>query len=304
MKPASCRKPSDGWATSSARRSPCPWMTLRRPTRRCGGGSLDTIWRSGEVRVPKRRRTRRLLSEDLQMLRSLASVFGFMLETVRLQHKRQEQELVAQGLRLQTSRSELKALRAQINPALPVQCAQRDRLADSHGSCSCRRGGRAARRSVPLYASPVRFRMGAARPGADVRSRLPGRGTGTLRQSSLVRHRLGSPAAAAARAVDAAADAHRERRQARRLADARPRPNRGDRAHHGVGDRGRGTRQRSGPGNAPRRLPREGTGFGLRSVRERLAGHFGARAELSLTRDAATATTIARIVMPIVRVAA
>ena len=39
-----------------------------------------------------------------------------MLENVRLQRKRQEQEQVAQELRLQTSRSELKALRAQINP--------------------------------------------------------------------------------------------------------------------------------------------------------------------------------------------
>ena len=37
------------------------------------------------------------------MLRSLAGVFGFMLETMRLQQKRQEQELVAQDLRLQTS---------------------------------------------------------------------------------------------------------------------------------------------------------------------------------------------------------
>src|SRR4029079_7675060 len=31
---------------------------------------------------------RRLLSEDLQMLRSLAGVLGLMLETLRLQHKR------------------------------------------------------------------------------------------------------------------------------------------------------------------------------------------------------------------------
>ena len=60
--------------------------------------------------------SRPLLSEDLALLRSLGSVFGFMLENVRLQRKRQEQEQVAQELRLQTSRSELKALRAQINP--------------------------------------------------------------------------------------------------------------------------------------------------------------------------------------------
>ena len=42
----------------------------------------------------------------------------------------------------------------------------------------------------------------------------------------------------------------------------------------------------------------------VRSVRERLAGHFGDRAELSLTRDESGTTTIARIVMPVVRVAA
>ena len=59
---------------------------------------------------------RPLLSEDLALLRSLGGVFGFMLENIRLQRKRQEQEQLAQELRLQTSRSELKALRAQINP--------------------------------------------------------------------------------------------------------------------------------------------------------------------------------------------
>ena len=45
-----------------------------------------------------------------------AACLAFMLENVRLQRKRQEQDQVAQELRLQTSRSELKALRAQINP--------------------------------------------------------------------------------------------------------------------------------------------------------------------------------------------
>ena len=65
------------------------------------------------LRVPG---TRRVLSEDLALMRSLAGVFGFMLENLRLQRKRQEQDLVAQDLRLQTSKSELKALRAQINP--------------------------------------------------------------------------------------------------------------------------------------------------------------------------------------------
>jgi LytS/YehU family sensor histidine kinase len=58
-----------------------------------------------------------------------------------------------------------------------------------------------------------------------------------------------------------------------------------------------------GPGAAPT-MPRSSTGFGLRSVRERLAGHFGDRATLSLERDESNAVTIARIVMPTVRVVA
>jgi sensor histidine kinase YesM len=61
----------------------------------------------------------------------------------------------------------------------------------------------------------------------------------------------------------------------------------------------------TGPGaDGPAIQPREGEGFGLRSVRERLRGHFGDRATLSLTRDEAAGMTIARIVMPVVRMAA
>ena len=67
-------------------------------------------------RCCKKPGTRRILSEDLALLRSLGGVFGFMLENIRLQRKRQEQDQLAQELRLQTSKSELKALRAQINP--------------------------------------------------------------------------------------------------------------------------------------------------------------------------------------------
>jgi signal transduction histidine kinase len=55
-------------------------------------------------------------SEDVTLLGSLADVFASMLENVRLQQKRQEQERLARELSLHASRSELKALRAQINP--------------------------------------------------------------------------------------------------------------------------------------------------------------------------------------------
>jgi two-component system, LytTR family, sensor kinase len=62
--------------------------------------------------------------------------------------------------------------------------------------------------------------------------------------------------------------------------------------------RNTGPAESSRPGNA------EGEGFGLRSVRERLKGHFGERATFSLARDEAQGMTIARIVMPHARIAA
>jgi hypothetical protein len=64
------------------------------------------------IAVIKEERTRRFLSEDLTLLRLLGGVFGFMLENIRLHRKRLEQEQLAQELRLQSSKSELKALRA------------------------------------------------------------------------------------------------------------------------------------------------------------------------------------------------
>jgi LytS/YehU family sensor histidine kinase len=49
---------------------------------------------------------------------------------------------------------------------------------------------------------------------------------------------------------------------------------------------------------------REGEGFGLHSVRERLKGYFGDRATFRLVRDESAGVTVARIDMPNVRVAA
>ena len=61
----------------------------------------------------------------------------------------------------------------------------------------------------------------------------------------------------------------------------------------------------TGPVAEPRgRRSREGEGFGLHSVRERLKGHFGDRASFGLTRDESAGVTVARIAMPHVRIAA
>ncbi len=55
-------------------------------------------------------------SEDIKLVSSLADVFFSVLANVRLQGRKQEQEKREQELILSASRSELKALRAQINP--------------------------------------------------------------------------------------------------------------------------------------------------------------------------------------------
>ena len=60
----------------------------------------------------------------------------------------------------------------------------------------------------------------------------------------------------------------------------------------------------TGPTVEHRTTPRDGEGFGLHNVRERLKGHFGDQASFALTRDDKTGVTIARITMPLVKVAA
>jgi signal transduction histidine kinase len=70
----------------------------------------------GVIKAGKRKNETPYFDEDLRLMSFLGNVFCFMLETVRLQRKKQEQERREQNLILDASRSELKALRAQINP--------------------------------------------------------------------------------------------------------------------------------------------------------------------------------------------
>jgi hypothetical protein len=55
-------------------------------------------------------------SEDVALLTSLADVFSHVLENLHLQERKLEQEQRTREMSLHASRSELKALRAQINP--------------------------------------------------------------------------------------------------------------------------------------------------------------------------------------------
>lgn len=242
--------------------------------------------------------SRVLLSEDIALLRSLGSVFSYMLDNVRLQQKRQEQEQLAHALRLQTSRSELKALRAQINPhflfnalnAIASLIHTDPARADAAVEQLAEVFRYTLRRSEHEWA-PLDQELAFARAYLDVEQA-----------------RFGKRLTYAVHADDDVARAHVPSMLLQTLVEnavkhgiSRLRtPGRID--VHAARNNGRVTLEvrDTGPGPsvpAAASTP-NGESFGLRSVRERLGGHFGGNASLELRRDGDV--TIARIDMPLV----
>jgi signal transduction histidine kinase len=247
--------------------------------------------------------TRHLLSEDVAMLRSLASVFGFMLETMRLQHKRQEQELVARELRLQTSRSELKALRAQINPhflfnalnAIASLIHTNPDRADEAVEQLAEVFRYTLRRSDADWA-PLDQELSFARAYLDVEQARFGRRLTCVIDSDHLAPAPQIPSMLLQTLIENAVKHGVSQTRGPGRIDVIVRTT-SETVLVEVRDNG------PGPGQAdPRR--RQGEGFGLRSVRERLEGHFGNRASLTLTRDERAGITVARIIMPLARIAA
>jgi two-component system, LytTR family, sensor kinase len=248
-------------------------------------------------------RSRRFLSEDLQLLRLVGGVFAFMLENIRLQTKRVEQEQLANELRLQSSRSELKALRAQINPhflfnalnaiasLIHTDPARADEVVEQLAEVF----RYTLRRSESEWA-PLDQELMFARAYLDVEQARFGQRLSVTIDSD---HGLPAPLVpsmllqtlienAVKHGVSQARDAGRIEVIARTtpeqvLLEVR----------------------NTGPAHdADRRGPRDGEGFGLHSVRGRLHGHFGDRASFALLRDESSHLTVARIAMPHVKVAA
>jgi signal transduction histidine kinase len=255
--------------------------------------------RMAVLRVPG---TRRVLSEDLALMRSLAGVFGFMLENLRLQRKRQEQDQLAQELRLQGSKSELKALRAQINPhflfnalnAIASLIHTDPGRADEAVEQLAEVFRYTLRRSDSEWA-PLDQELTFARAYLDVeQARFGQRLTCSIDSD----HVIPAP--------------HVPSMLLQTLLE--------NAVKHGVSqtrDPGRIDVvvctsngeviievRNTGPGTAAAGGQRDGEGFGLHSVRERLKGHFGDGASFTLARDETAGVTIARITMPLVRMAA
>ena len=261
---------------------------------------------------------RRILSEDLAMLRSLAGVFGFMLENIRLQRRRQEQDQLAQELRLQTSKSELKALRAQINPhflfnalnaiasLIHTDPARADEVVEQLAEVF----RYTLRRSDTEWA-PLDQELAFARAYLDVeQARFGQRLTFSIDSD----HRMPAPQIPSMLLQTLLENAVKhgvsQAREPGRI-DVIVRSNT-DQITLEVRNTGpRSTRDsenavaRSGQATHSTGLAvPEGEGFGLHSVRERLKGHFGDRASFKLMRDETAGVTVARISMPNAKVAA
>ena len=269
--------------------------------------------------VTEEDRSRSLLSEDLALLRTLGSVFGFMLENIRLQRKRIEQEQLAQELQLQSSKSELKALRAQINPhflfnalnAIASLIHTDPGRADEAVEQLAEVFRYTLRRSDSEWA-PLDQELTFARAYLDVeQARFGQRLTCTIDSdhaapaplvpSMLLQTLLEN---AVKHGVSQARGPGRIEVVVRTTSDQVTLEvrNTGPVAE----PRGRRTRDPStrGADGGATRSGQDGEGFGLHSVRERLKGHFGDRASFGLMRDESAGVTVARIAMPHVRIAA
>ena len=255
------------------------------------------------IAVAAGQRTRRFLSEDLAMLRSLGGVFGFMLENIRLQQKRVEQEQLAQELRLQSSKSELKALRAQINPhflfnalnAIASLIHTDPGRADEAVEQLAEVFRYTLRRSDSEWA-PLDQELTFARAYLDVeQARFGQRLTCTIDSD----HQAPAPLIPSMLLQTLLENAVKHG-----VSQARG-PGRIDVVVRTTSDQVTIEVRNTGPGAESHGLrTRDGEGFGLHSVRERLKGHFGERASFRLVRDEAAGVTVARIAMPHVRIAA
>ncbi len=253
----------------------------------------------GELRIHPREHNVRFLSEDQALLASLADALAFLLENLRLREKRLEQEKRQAELILSANRSELKALRAQVNPHFlfnalntiagliprhPERAEETiEELAEVFRYALHRSEREWVRLEEELDAVQAYLKVEQARFGAALRFRIaPAVGASSARIPAMmvqtlvenaVKHgvaRLTTPGEVEVRAE---------------ILDGRLRIE--------VRDNGPGFTE------SALRPPRPAGGYGLRNVRERLGGYFGDAARLSIGRDAARDMTLVSIEMPV-----
>ena len=77
---------------------------------------------------------RRFLSDDVAALEFIGVLLGRRIDAIRMTHERYERELREQHVAKLATEAELRALRAQLNPAFPVQRVDDDRATRPGGA--------------------------------------------------------------------------------------------------------------------------------------------------------------------------
>jgi signal transduction histidine kinase len=254
----------------------------------------------GTIRLGRRTNDTPYFSSDLALLASLTEVFASLLENARMQKKKQEQEQREQELMLHASRSELKALRAQINPHFlfnalnviaglihkdPTRAEETiEELAEVFRYTLKRSEKESVRLEdevdfVRAYLQIEKARFGqrlqvCVDVDPDVRCAvIPTMMIQTLVENA-VKHGVASIRGTGLLQIRARRCEEQLRVQ---VAD-------------------------NGPGfelEAAVTAPASRSGYGLRNLIERLGGHFGAGARLSVERAAAPYTTVVTVEMPL-----
>jgi signal transduction histidine kinase len=256
----------------------------------------------GRIRLGRRRGGLPYLSQDVSLLDSLSDLISSMLTNVRLQARRREHETCEQELRLHATRSELKALRAQINPhflfnalnaiiaLIPKDPGRAEdtleQLAEVFRYTLTRSDKEWTRLAdeavfVRAYLDVERARFGdRLQATLDIDSasgdvKVPSMMLQTLVENA-VKHGLSSVRGVGVLSIEARTS--------------------GDRLRLVVRDNGPGLEAGARDLDAP---PRPGQGYGLRNIRERLRGYFGDQAAFVLSRDAHNSTTVASVELPL-----
>jgi len=278
-------------------------LVAGRPAGDGGDAMQAPIRLSGElggvIRVRARAHNPRFLSEDVALLQSLAEVFSFLLENLRLREKRLEHEKRERELVLNANRSELKALRAQVNPHFLFNAL------NTIASLIPRHPDR-AEKTIEQLAEMFRYTLrGSDREWVTLDEELEA----VRAYLDVERERFGDRLAVRIASSEAARKMHIPAMAVQTLVE--------NAVKHGAGairtqavveieasvcsDALSIVVRDNGPGFPPAAmegLPASNGGYGLRNVRERLQGHFGDAAGLHIDRDTALGLTAVTLRLP------
>ena len=269
-----------------------PGGCMRAAIRLDGGGA-------GVVTIRPRRHGPRFLSEDVALLSSLAETLSFLLDNLRLREDRAQRQRREQDLLLEAERSELRALRAQVNPhfmfnalntiagLIPRRPERAERTIEQLAEVFRYTLRRSEREWVPLdeeleavraYLAIERTRFGdrlelTIRAGDETENvRIPAMLVQTLVENA-VKHGIGAIREPGKIEINVSTAE--------------------DRLSIEVRDNGPGFEE-----SALGAFHQPGEGHGLRNIRERLRGYFGDAARLSVSRVGSPAMTVVAVDMP------